>query len=65
MITFAGGAVSWLLKLQKCVALSSTKDEFIDTTEPCKEMIWVKRFLNEFEYKHDKYMVHCDRVQYI
>ena len=32
MMTFAGGAVSWQLKLQKCVALSSTEAEYIATT---------------------------------
>lgn len=37
--TFAGKAVSWQSKLQKCVALSTTKVEYITATEACKEML--------------------------
>ena len=40
LITFAGGAVSWQSKLQKCVALSTTKAEFIAATEACKELLF-------------------------
>ena len=29
LFTFAGGAVSWQSRLQKCVALSTTKAEYI------------------------------------
>ena len=31
--TFAGGAVSWQSKLQKCIALSTTEVEYIAATE--------------------------------
>lgn len=40
VITFAGGAMSWLSKLHKCVALSTTEAKFIDTTEAYKDMLW-------------------------
>ncbi|GKV14795.1 hypothetical protein SLEP1_g25613 [Rubroshorea leprosula] len=33
LFTFAGGAVSWQSKLQKCVALSTTEAEYIAATE--------------------------------
>lgn len=47
LVTFAGGAVSWQSKLQKCVALSTTEAEFIAATEACKDMLWMKRFLQD------------------
>ncbi|GLT26815.1 hypothetical protein SLA2020_018570 [Shorea laevis] len=47
LFTFAGGAVSWQSKLQKCVALSTTEAEYIAATEAGKEMLWMKRFLQE------------------
>ena len=45
LMTFAGGAVAWQSKLQKCVALSTTEAEFIAITEACKEELWLKKFL--------------------
>jgi len=39
LFTFSGGAISWQSKLQKCVALSITKAEYIAATEASKEMI--------------------------
>ena len=38
LITFAGGAVAWQSRLQKCVALYTTEAEFIAATEACKEL---------------------------
>jgi len=58
--TFAGGAVSWQSKLQKCVALSTTEAEYIAATEACKEMLWMKNFLLELGVNQDKYVVLCD-----
>ena len=40
-MTFAGGAVSWQSKLQKCVSLSSAEAEYIIVTEASKELLWM------------------------
>ena len=47
LFTFAGGAVSWQSRLQKCVALSTTEAEYIASNEVGKEMLWLKRFPQE------------------
>ncbi|KAI4346140.1 hypothetical protein L6164_013215 [Bauhinia variegata] len=60
MMTFAGGAVSWQSKLQKCVALSSTEVEYIAITEAGKELLWMKRFLQELDLNQERYVVHSD-----
>ena len=60
LIKFAGGAVAWQSKLQRCVALSTTEAEFIAITEACKELLWVKKFLQELGFDHDKYLLFCD-----
>uniref|UniRef100_A0A2N9EH16 Integrase catalytic domain-containing protein n=1 Tax=Fagus sylvatica TaxID=28930 RepID=A0A2N9EH16_FAGSY len=60
LFTFTGAAVSWQSKLQKCVALSITEAEYIATTEAGKEMLWMKRFLQDLGLKQDEYVVHCD-----
>lgn len=38
----SGITMSWVSKLQKIVALSSTKAEYAVATETSKEFIWVK-----------------------
>ena len=60
LFTFAGGAVSWQSKLQKCVALSTTEAEYIAATEAAKEMLWMKRFVQELGLMQDEYVVFCD-----
>ena len=60
IFTFAGGAVSWQSKLQKCVALSTTEAEYIAATEAGKEMLWMKEFLHELGLSQKEYIVFCD-----
>ena len=60
LMTFAGGAVSWQSKLQKCVALSTTEAEYIAVTEACKETLWMKKFLQELGLKQEVYTIYCD-----
>ena len=49
--TIDGTAVSWMSKLQKCVALSSTEAEYVAITEAGKEMIWMTDYLEELGMK--------------
>lgn len=37
--------VSWIWRLQIVVVLSTTKVEYMATTQVCKEAIWTKRLL--------------------
>lgn len=60
LITFAGGAVAWQSRLQKCVALSTTEAEFIAATEACKELLWMKKYVQELGFKQDQYVLYCD-----
>jgi hypothetical protein len=43
----AGGAVSWSLKKQSLVALSSTEAKYIAAAHAAKEAVWLRRFLGE------------------
>ena len=47
LMTYAGGAVSWQSRLQKCVSLSTTDAEYIAAVEAAKEVLWMKNFLQE------------------
>ena len=59
LFTFARGAISWQSRLQKCVALPTTKAEYIVANEASKEMLWLKQFLQELGLKQDGYVVNC------
>ncbi|GAV91753.1 hypothetical protein CFOL_v3_35141, partial [Cephalotus follicularis] len=60
LITFSGGAVAWQSRLQKCIALSTTEAEFIAATEACKELLWMKRFVQELGFTQERYELFCD-----
>ncbi|MCI61138.1 retrovirus-related pol polyprotein from transposon tnt 1-94, partial [Trifolium medium] len=60
MIKFAGEAVAWQSRLQNCVALSTTEAEFIAITEACKDLLWLKKFLQELGFVQDKYVLFVD-----
>ncbi|KAJ0890399.1 putative RNA-directed DNA polymerase [Helianthus annuus] len=59
-MTFAGGAVSWQSRLQKCVALSTTEPKYTAATETCKELLWLKRFMQELSFMQQRCVVLCD-----
>jgi len=40
--------------------LSTTEAEFIVITKACKELLWVKKFLQELSFVQDKYLLFCD-----
>ncbi|KAF5781986.1 putative RNA-directed DNA polymerase [Helianthus annuus] len=60
LMTFAGGAVSWQSRLQKYVALSTTEAEYVAATEACKELLWLKRLMQELGFMQQRYVVLCD-----
>jgi len=47
VFTMGGTAVSWMSRLQKCVALSTTEAEYVAISEAGKEMVWLLTFLRE------------------
>lgn len=53
VISYAGGAISWLSQRQAMVATSTTEAEIIAATEATKEIIWLTRlFKNIVKLKH-------------
>nr|KYP50219.1 Retrovirus-related Pol polyprotein from transposon TNT 1-94 [Cajanus cajan] len=60
LIKFIGGVVAWQSRLQRCVALSTTEAEFIAITKVCKELLWLKKFLQELDFVQDKYPLFVD-----
>jgi hypothetical protein len=51
VFTIGGTTLSWISKLKKVVALSTTEVEYIVATEASKEMIWLQGFMEELRKK--------------
>eukprot|EP00253_Pinus_taeda_P005058 PITA_05058 len=60
VFTLAGGANSWMSKLQNIVALSTTEAEYIAASHACKEAIWLKGLFGEFGRLQDNIKLFCD-----
>ncbi|KAL8092162.1 hypothetical protein AgCh_034456 [Apium graveolens] len=60
IFTLGGTAVSWMSRLQKSVALSTTEAEYMDISEASKEMIWLKNFLEELGKKQADSALYSD-----
>jgi hypothetical protein len=60
VFTIGGTTVSWISKMQKVVALSTTEVEYVAATEASKEMIWLQRFMEELGKKQENNKLYCD-----
>ncbi|KAH9301073.1 hypothetical protein KI387_012656, partial [Taxus chinensis] len=58
--TVGGTKVSWISRLQKLVALSTTETEYVAATEASKKMIWSQQFLEELGHKQEEGKMHSD-----
>ena len=54
VMTYAEGAVLWQSRLQKSVALSTTKVEYMATVEADKEVILMKDLIGELWIRQDE-----------
>jgi len=44
---YSGGAISWLSQRQMSVAISTTEAEIVAASEAAREVMWLKRLLND------------------
>jgi hypothetical protein len=65
VFTIGGTAVSWILKFQKVVALSTTEAEYVVATEASKEMILLQIFMEELGKKQENSKLYCDNESVI
>jgi phosphoribosyl-AMP cyclohydrolase len=55
-----GGEISWMRKRQVVVALSTTKDEYMETTHVSKEAIWLQIFFSGIRLVQQAVRIDCD-----
>lgn len=58
--TYFDNLVSWRTSLQSEVALSTTKFEYIATTDAIKKAIWLREITNELVSDDSTIVVYCD-----
>ena len=57
--------VSWHSKKQACVALSTTKAEYIAVGSCCAQSLWIKSQLEDYGIKLDNIPLKCDSTSAI
>ena len=60
VFTLAGGAISWRLKLQETIALSTTEAEYIAASHACKDAIWLRGLLRDIGRLQNSVTIFCD-----
>jgi Reverse transcriptase (RNA-dependent DNA polymerase) len=49
-----GGCIAWSSKKQRTIALSTTEAEYIALTEGAKQLVWLRRFLQDLSFEQSK-----------
>ena len=58
--------ISWLIKKQSLVSLSTTEEEYIAATTCCTQVIWMKQNLTDIQVEYDKPIpIYCDNTSAI
>ncbi|KAK2366240.1 putative mitochondrial protein [Trifolium repens] len=60
IFTVGTTAISWMSRIQKIVALSTTEAEYVAVTEASKELIWLQGLLTELGFIQEKSVLHSD-----
>ena len=59
MWSLGGGPISWSVKKQNCIALSTTEAEYVALTRAIQEGIWLQQSLHQFEIPCPSPLVIC------
>ncbi|GJY69593.1 retrovirus-related pol polyprotein from transposon TNT 1-94, partial [Tanacetum coccineum] len=60
VFTVGGTTVSWMSRIQKCVAMSTTEVEYMAIVEAGKELVWLNFFLEEVDRAQTECRLFCD-----
>ena len=60
VMTYVGGAVSWQSRLQKAMAISTTKAKHMASVKAGKEVIWMNEFIGELGVQQEEFQLYCN-----
>ncbi|GJR77681.1 hypothetical protein Tco_0916646 [Tanacetum coccineum] len=52
--------VSWSLKKQDCIAMSTTEAEYVSLSACCAQVIWMRTQLLDYGFWYNKIPIYCD-----
>nr|GFA86834.1 retrovirus-related Pol polyprotein from transposon TNT 1-94 [Tanacetum cinerariifolium] len=52
--------VSWSLKKQDCMALSTAEAEYVSLSACCSQVLWMRTQLTDYGFHFDKILIYCD-----
>nr|GEY91865.1 hypothetical protein [Tanacetum cinerariifolium] len=52
--------VSWSLKKQDCMALSTAKAEYVSLSACCAQVLWMRTQLTDYGFHFNKILIYCD-----
>jgi hypothetical protein len=55
-----GGEISWMRKIWSIEALSTTEDEYMETTHAIKEEVWLQRLCSGIKLEQQDVRIDCD-----
>ena len=59
--SLGSGAITWSLKMQDVVALSSSEAEYMAVTTMACQAVWLRKLLSDFQqHKEDSTTIFCD-----
>ena len=60
IVTLAGGAISWVSRKQKTIALSSTEAEYMSMSDTSRQIVWIESLMQELSFPIDTIFLCCD-----
>ncbi|GJZ83005.1 hypothetical protein Tco_0648178 [Tanacetum coccineum] len=52
--------VSWSLKKQDCMALSTAEAEYVSLSACCAQVLWIRTQLTDYGFHFNKFPIYCD-----
>ncbi|CAM8962873.1 unnamed protein product [Rhodiola kirilowii] len=57
--------VSWFIKKQNSISLSTAEAEYIAARSSCTQLLWMKQMLSEYGVKQEEMTLYCDNMSAI
>lgn len=53
--------VSWYIRKQNCVFLSTAESEYVTVGNCCSQLLWMNQMVSDYDLNSDTLIVYCDK----